>query len=311
MRRRRSYGYNLPWDSWNYRPASPRQVRGGIKAQSRGGRFASSWWGKRWIHVLESFGMRPRLARGRSYARSGQVVDLEIAAGRIRSRVQGTQTAPYNVTIELKTLSRISWQEVASAVARRPILAAKLLAGEMPMELEDVFEEMGVPLFPRSRRDLKTNCSCPDWSNPCKHIAAVYYLLAEAVDRDPFLLLRVRGRDRKGFSALIGGGLPACAIVSAKKEGESPETPLPSEPSRFWQAEAQKSECHRMSLKPGAFAALPRRLGPVPFWRSPLDFLALMDELYETASGLGDTILAGGVESTQEDKLGPTGEKAA
>ena len=308
MGRWRRYGGQRPWDSWDswgYRPSPPRKVRGGIKAQSRQGGFTSTWWGRRWNGVLQSFGIRSRLARGGSYARSGQVLDLCIASGEISARVQGTRKAPYAITIKLKTLPRATWKKIAAAVARRPILASKLLAGEMPIELEEVFAKSGAPLFPVSRGDLKTKCSCPDWSNPCKHIAAVYYLLAEAFDRDPFLLLRLRGLGREALLALIRGKRSLRAAAPEAKKEKRREVPLSNDPSRFWRTDSPGPAQYLEASKPGARAALLRRLGPVPFWRSGVDFLPFMYDLYEKVSGAAEMILAGeagqGEESEKEE----------
>jgi len=185
---------------WYYRdyytPAAPREVKGGIKAQTKRGGFGQSWWAKRWIAVLESFNIGARLGRGRSYARRGQVVSIAIAKGSISAAVQGTRPKPYEVAITVKTLSLPEWGKIVKALSEQVIFAAKLLAGEMPDTIEDVFKEQKISLFPQKLKDLQTNCSCPDWSNPCKHIAAVYYLLGEEFDRDPFLIFNLRGMDR-------------------------------------------------------------------------------------------------------------------
>src|SRR6185295_995243 len=161
------------------------------------GAFAESWWGRRWIEVLESFDLGQRLSRGRTYARKGQVLDLKIDPGRVHAKVQGSRPRPYDVTIELKPLTDAQWEKVGKAVSQDTWSAARLIAGEMPETLEDTFKDAGVPLFPAKLRDLKTECSCPDWSNPCKHVAAVYYLLGERFDADPFLLFVPRGRNQQ------------------------------------------------------------------------------------------------------------------
>ncbi len=191
---------------WRYfTPKPPKEVKGGIKAQSRRGALVNSWWGKRWIAVLESFNIGERLNRGRSYARSGQVVKIEIEKGKVRATVQGSRSYPYKVEILLNPLSQAQWLQIIGTLADRFFSMATLLAGEMPQDLEEIFADAKLTLFPHRLEDLKTDCTCPDWSNPCKHVAAVFYLLGEEFDRDPFLIFKLRGLDREELCALLGG----------------------------------------------------------------------------------------------------------
>src|SRR6266851_1626633 len=153
--------------------------------------------------------MSGRLARGRSYARSGQVLDFELAPGYVTAHVQGSRARPYRVRIQVLPLTTGQWQKVERALAGQALFRAKLLAGEMPAEIEEVFAECGTPLFPRSARDMEMSCSCPDWEVPCKHLAAVCYVLAEAFDDDPFGVLAWRGKGRDDLLAalrLLAGG---------------------------------------------------------------------------------------------------------
>src|SRR5947199_4634713 len=153
----------------------PRQAKGGIKAQSKRGQFGTSWWAKRWIAVLESFQIGGRLGRGRSYARNGQVLAIDVKKGEVAATVQGSRPAPYAVRIQVSELSAKDWAKVIKTLDGQALYLAKLLASEMPQDIETVFQQAGLSLFPEKLGDLKTNCSCPDYSNPCKHIAAVYY----------------------------------------------------------------------------------------------------------------------------------------
>ena len=190
------------YDDYGYFPPSrPRKAKGGIKAQSKRGAFGESWWAKRWIAVLERFDIGARLGRGRSYARQGQVLSLAIDKGQVKAKVQGSRPKPYDVAIQLKTLSAADWKKLAKALSQQALFAAKLLAGQMPQDIEQAFEGVGLSLFPATHQDLDTDCSCPDWSNPCKHIAAVYYLLGEEFDRDPFLIFKLRGMSREELAA--------------------------------------------------------------------------------------------------------------
>jgi len=163
----------MSWgDFGNY--GRTRRVKGGIQARSRRGAFGETWWGRQWMETLESFGMESRLARGRSYARSGQVLTLEIEAGGVRATVQGSQPKPYTIRIRLAAFPEAAWEKVAAGLRDEPALTARLLAGELPAEIEGVFANSGLSLFPARSKDLDGSCSCPDSSNPCKHLAAVY-----------------------------------------------------------------------------------------------------------------------------------------
>ncbi|GII20893.1 SWIM zinc finger family protein [Planosporangium mesophilum] len=174
----------------------PRKVEGGIKARSGRGAIGESWWSKRFLAVLESFALGTRLTRGRAYARAGQVLSLTVTPGVVTASVQGSRPKPYAVTVGLAPFDDAVWERVEEALASQALFGAQLLAGEMPAEIEEVFATAGAPLFPASMADLSLTCSCPDWSVPCKHLAATFYLLAEAFDADPFQILYWRGRDR-------------------------------------------------------------------------------------------------------------------
>jgi uncharacterized Zn finger protein len=199
-KRRRSY-YDSYWP--RYETTRPIEVENGIKAKSKRGKFVENWWADRWIKALTRLMDSGRLSRGRSYARRGQVIGINIEGGHISARVQGSRRTPYKVQIELQPLDDRRWDKVFDALAEQAIFAAQLLNGEMPAEIDQVFEAVKVPLFPAARGDLKTDCSCPDWANPCKHIAAVYYLLGERFDEDPFLLFELRGRSKDDIVAAL------------------------------------------------------------------------------------------------------------
>lgn len=278
-------------DYYYFPPSSPRKVKGGIKAHSKRGAFGKNWWAKRWIAVLEGFNMGPRLTRGRTYARKGQVISIDIDKGIVSAEVQGSRVKPYQVSIKVKTLSKAKWQKLADTLSGRAIFAAKLLAGEMPGNIEDAFAEAGLSLFPEKRNDLKTDCSCPDWANPCKHIAAVYYLLGEEFDRDPFLIFKLRGIDHEKLVKLIAGtkGKPTPDDEAAETAPE----PLPVEPEAFWSGPKGKEPLLGEVRIPPVAAALPKRLGEFPFWRSETNLTEALERIYRTASPVGLDVLLG------------------
>lgn len=178
-------------------PARPVRVEGGLTLRSKRGDVARTWWSRRFVEVLESFGMAGRLSRGRSYARTGQVMSLSLSTSLVVALVMGSRPEPYRARIGVRKFTEDDWTRIEHALADRAVFAAKLLAGEMPPEIEDVFAGLGLTLFPGTTRELSMDCTCPDWEVPCKHLAATCYLLAESFDRDPFEILAWRGRSRE------------------------------------------------------------------------------------------------------------------
>ena len=271
----------------------PRAARGGIKAQSRRGDFAQNWWAQRWIDVLDGFDVGPRIARARSYARRGQVLAIDIGNGEVTARVQGSRPQPYRVSIRVARLRPGDWRKVAATLGERPVFAASLIAGRMPERIEDVFVEAGLSLFPAASDDLRTACSCPDWANPCKHIAAVYLLLGEEFDRDPFLLFRLRGMDRDELLALTGLRLASPATVTAPPA--TPAEPLAPDVDAFWGPahEHDPAGAEGAARLPAANAVIARRLGNFPFWAGQDAFLPTMESVYGKAASAGLDALLG------------------
>ncbi len=195
-------------------PASrPRAVEGGLKARSTRGVIAQTWWSQRFFVGLGAIGIGSRLQRGRNYARRGQVISLDVGPGLVTAQVQGSRPRPYRVRIGVPAFDKSQWAQVEGALAENAWYAAALLSCEMPSDIEDVFDAHGLSLFPGSARELSLDCSCPDGAVPCKHLAATFYLLAEAFDDDPFEIFAWRGRDREdllaNLAAARSGGGPA------------------------------------------------------------------------------------------------------
>jgi uncharacterized Zn finger protein len=174
----------------------PLAVEGGISTTKRRGKMAETWWSQRFVDVLESYGLGGRMERGRRYARRGQIVSLDVSPGLLDARVQGSRPDAYYATVELRPPTAHQWKNIDDVLRSRVGFAARLLAGEVPPDLEDVFRDAGVSLFPSTWADVNANCTCPDWGNPCKHLAAVLYVFADMLDADPWLLLLWRGRSR-------------------------------------------------------------------------------------------------------------------
>lgn len=260
--RSRDYDY---YDS--YFPTSrPIKTTEGIQTRTQRGKFGESWWAKRWLSVLESYGIGTRLQRGRSYARGRQVLNIEIIPGLVTGRVQGSRPRPYDIEITMKEITDQDWERALDAISQQAIFAAQLLNNEMPQEIETAFQSAGVSLFPDKLSEITTECSCPDYANPCKHIAAVYYLLGEQFDADPFMIFVLRGRNhdqilealRKRRAAAMGAG------ETNSNEETLPETnpPLDTQIANFW--EMSEGDISLVIAPPKIEAAPLRRLGASP-----------------------------------------------
>jgi len=284
-RRRRSADWD-DWDEWGYFPPSRPLPADGIRAQSQRGEFARNWWARRWIEVMESYGWSSRLQRGRTYARAGQVLNIDVSPGLVKARVQGSRRTPYKVEIRVSPLKEDEWASAIEALAEQALYAAQLLAGEMPPEIEQVFGNAGTSLFPRVH-DLRMSCSCPDFAVPCKHLAAVCYLLGEELDRDPFLLFALRGRSREQVMAALRErrAVRVAAAEPAPRQAEPPSAPTAEAAAEidlaaFWQHDDEIPGVPISLERPTVETALLKRLGPPTFVRRPEAFMATLSLVY-------------------------------
>jgi uncharacterized Zn finger protein len=260
---------------WQFEKASKKPAPAhGIKLMKAG----TTWWGQRWIEALEAVlgGDAGRLARGRTYARAGRAHDLTVDAGVATAQVTGTRATPYAIRIELVQLSAYAWQRAIASMAAQARFSAELLAGRMPKEVDEAFRAADTSLFPRQRTDLITSCSCPDWGNPCKHVAATHYVFGEALDRDPFLLFELRGRSKEQvLSALRNArGAAELEVEAIEPAGASLEGVVAADYDR---PRGSLPELHFSFDAPTTHGAVLRQLGAPATWRgdgSPAETLA-------------------------------------
>ncbi|MFH0967975.1 MAG: SWIM zinc finger family protein [Methanobacteriota archaeon] len=273
--------------SWEYYPKStPRAVKDGIKVKSKRGDIGEQWWSKRFLDALNRMGMDSRLARGRNYARRGQVSRLEITDGVAYASVQGSKPRPYQVEIKLKPWDKKTWSTVIAEIAGQALYAAELLAGEMPHEIEEVVQAAGVKLFPDKSRDLDTDCDCPDYANPCKHIAAAYYILAERFDTDPFLIFAMRGKGKEELLDELrkerGAAEPEIIPAQVPKLATGQEAPVPLTATGFYDLRRSLDDFEvHLTAGPEVKGAILRRLGPSPFIIGKMNFCDLISPVYE------------------------------
>jgi uncharacterized Zn finger protein len=282
VNRLRRYGW------YESAPKKPPPERG-IRIKKAG----TTWWGQRWIEALEQVlrGDAGRLARGKTYARAGRTHDFVVKRGKVAAKVTGSRATPYEISIALTQLGEAVWSKAIAGMAKKAQFSAELLGGRMPNEIDEVFREAGASLVPEQRGDLATSCSCPDWGDPCKHVAAAHYVLGEALDRDPFLLFELRGRTREqvldALRAARGGAREKGAGKSSKtrksEESRDAEREIPSvKLGKLKAADYDKPRAALPALsftfeEPHTPGALLRQLGAPATWRDdtlPADVFA-------------------------------------
>jgi uncharacterized Zn finger protein len=170
----------------------------GIRAQESRSGGARTWWSRRWVEVLERMGLGARLGRGKHYAVSGQVTGMRLEGPHVEAQVVGTRPDPYRVTIDFRVPEGAAREAIVSRIKGEPMIAARLIADDMPTEVEQAFRDCGLDFFPGGKLapgvyDMTTACSCPDYANPCKHVSAVLLILGEEIARRPMTLLELRG----------------------------------------------------------------------------------------------------------------------
>jgi|GEM_PF-621400 uncharacterized Zn finger protein len=274
---------NSPWGM------NPRHTDSGVQTRSQRGEFAKNWWARHWLESLEHLMQGVRLTRGQHYARIGQIVSMEEIKGGVLARVQGSRMKPYRVTIQLAPFNTKQWEKVFDLLADKALYVARLLAGEMPPDIEDVFSAAGVSLFPTRTIDLQNKCTCPDKVSPCKHIAATYYILGDRFDEDPFLLFRMRGRSQDQIMEALrqrrGAEVVMASIPSENGTRQSLPEPLrfPETLEGFWSAGAELNDVNVRVRMPHIPQPLLKRLGE-PEVASQLTLQGQLEEAYNSIS---------------------------
>ncbi len=273
--------------------------------------FTRTWWGDTFLTTLESFTDPNRLRRGRSYANGQKVKSFDIDCDRVTAKVKGSvnpyygvyKEPLYTVELEFEPISRAKWTALIAIMATKVSILSRLLVGEIPDNIEECFETLGLHLLPQ-RGDFTSQCSCPDWSNPCKHIAGVYYLIAAELDRDPLILFELRGLSREDLHTELAKTPLGMAL--SKELIAEPEPPKPAESlhtipqiieadavslSQFWQGKRLPNEVETPQPT-NVPAILVKKQGDFPpFWQRDNSFIEAMEDFYTRVRTKNGSIL--------------------
>lgn len=267
-------------------------------------KFSRTWWGDRFIQALEAFTDDNRLKRGRSYASGGKVKSFEIDLNKITAKVRGSvnpyfgvyKEPTYNIEIQITPIAKTRWNEAVQKLSSKASIISRLLLNEVPENIEDTFSHLGLHLLPHSSQDFKTKCSCPDYANPCKHIAGVYYLVASQLDNNPWLLFELRGLSKAELQAKLADSPLGKALSEELNTKEIPlelsnslytklekqslnQTPNARE---FWLGTKRLPQTIEVATPGSICAILIKKQGDFPdFWHNDASFIQTMEELYQ------------------------------
>lgn len=261
-----------------------------------------SWWGQRFLEILQTFTNPTRLGRGFRYANRKRIeqflIEDNLVIGKIRGNASpyyGVYTPPlHTTTIEFDTYSRSRWQFAIDEMTSKASLVSKLMLKDMPNDLEAICNKYKINLLPQSREEITTTCSCPDWENPCKHVAGLYYFLANQLDEDPFLLLELRGLSKAALYEELEKSPLGSALVADLKQTLPEPTSAASYHTRPIAKKVPKTKTLQdfwLSPKPVPTAEPPiqtavsaihiKKQGDNPaFWQRENSFIETMTDLY-------------------------------
>ena len=243
------------------------------------------WWSQRWLDLLDSYRFKKRLERARNYSRQGNVLSIKFKAAKVLARVQGSEVEPYKVSLSLDAFTEEEWGYVVETMSQKALFAAKLLAGEMPQNIEEVFISNGLSLFPFTLGDVHGKCSCPDQVVPCKHIGAVYYQLGDRFSEDPFVLFQLRGRTKEQIISdlrqLRSSKNVEIIQETAEIKPEVSQNQYPVKLADFWQY-AEPLASSLVVISPAVSETILDTLGTIPFTK---------DEENTTNSPAGDLVM--------------------
>lgn len=275
--------------------------------------FTRTWWGETFLTTIEKFTDSGRLSRGRTYANGRKVLSFEIECDRVTAQVRGSvnpyygvYTEPiYNTVLEFEPISRAKWTAVIALMASKVSVLSKLLVGEIPDNIEESFNTLGLHLLPQ-KGDFTSQCSCPDWSNPCKHVAGVYYLVAAELDRDPLKLFELRGLSREDLLAELSKtplGVALSEELIAEPTVSEPVESLHTRPkvtvleqqvslANFWHGEKALPMTVEPPQPTNVPAILIKKQGDFPpFWQRNNSFIEVMEDFYTRVRNKNNNIL--------------------
>lgn len=263
-----------------------------------------TWWGKTFVAALEGFCDPGRLSRGRSYSGPNRLKTFDIQEGKAIATVRGNinpyfgvyKEPTYHTSVQLKSISAKDWQTVIQAMGSKASCISKLMLNEIPDNIEDCFKPLGLSFLPQSKKDCSWKCSCPDYGNPCKHVAGVFYRIAAELDQDPFLLFELRGISRQDLKIELARSPLGQALTAELDEDNSafPEAVefYYTQPDLqeidstltyqdFWQGDSTQPLLPR-SPKSTVSALLIKKQGDYPaFWPKDSSFIAVMEDFYQ------------------------------
>lgn len=266
--------------------------------------FSRTWWGQKFITAIESFTDSARLGRGRSYARGGKILEFAVNKGEIVATIRGSvnpyfgvYTEPrYHTVVKIKPIAKKDWSKIIQSMATNASFVSKLLLNEVPENIESSFREVNQNLLPYSSKDFQTSCSCPDWSNPCKHIAGLCYRFASELDEDPFLIFELRGLTQEQLHQELAKTSLGKALIAGLKTEDKPPVPVTSyytkpQINKFNSATSLKEFWLGKTITPpeatearetNISGILVKKAGDFPaFWHRDTSFIATMEELYQ------------------------------
>ena len=280
------------------------------------------WWVEQWMELINGYRFKKRLERAWEYARSGNVLSIRFEGRRVHARVQGSDRDPYKVKLWLDVLSDEDWGYVLEALSQKARWSAQLLAGVMPADIERAFAASGKRLFPFKLQEVRSECSCPDKANPCKHVSAVFYLMGDRFSEDPFVLFQLRGRTRaqllsdlaKRRRQLLAKAAAGRAAASGPPQPDAGSAPKPAhpaiaDPNRWWRYDA--------ALDPNLVVITPAlegdtgldTAGPLPLAEEPrfpganrLFLEQLKDQAHQLATAAMATAMNNGKAEADSDK---------
>jgi len=266
--------------------------------------YSRTWWGQKFITAIESFSDSERIKRGRSYSTDSRILSFEIKNGVVKATIRGNinpyfgilKEPKYKTEVKISQISAHDWTEIVQLMSCRASVVGRLLLNEVPEKLELIFKVVGHSLLPKNYKDFESSCSCPDYSNPCKHVVGVIYRLASELDQNPFLLFELRGLSKEDLQKQLAASslgkilatelgdrslelIPTTSYFPQPKTTASPEVPTLKD---FWQGQKRLPTTIPLLPSSSVSAIVIKKQGDnPPFWRKDSSFIETMEELYD------------------------------